>query len=112
MSVPPAAPEQSAGAPPPPLPPQSPGRLRPLRSPQNVGRSEVAPVLQAATFTPMSTKSRRRIKRIVVKGCPRCSRLLQQALTIANWTRTPEAKRSPVPLIFADGKARRCDGDG
>ena len=92
MSVPPAAPERNPQVPPPPAPSQSP-TPPPAPSPQNVAVQAVAVPQAGVTFTPMSTKSRRRIKRIVVGvvALVVLGVVATVALTIANWTRTPEA---------------------
>ena len=59
------------------------------------------------TFTPMSDKSRRRIKRIVVGAVALVAVVIVGtiALTVANWTRTPEAKVRQYLDLLADGKA-------
>ena len=106
MSVPPAAPERNPQVPPPPAPSQSP-TPPPAPSPQNVAVQAVAVPQAGVTFTPMSTKSRRRIKRIVV-GVVALGVLgvvATVAMTIANWTRTPEAKVRQYLDLLADGKA-------
>ena len=58
-------------------------------------------------FTPMSDKSRRRIKRIVVGvvAFVVLGVVGAVALTIANWTRTPEAQVRQYLDLLADGKA-------
>jgi len=59
------------------------------------------------TFTPMSDKSRRRIKRIVVGvvALVVLGVVATVALAIANWTRTPEAQVRQYLDLLADGKA-------
>ena len=106
MSVPPAAPERNPQVPPPPAPSQSP-TPPPASSPQNVAVQAVAVPQAGVTFTPMSTKSRRRIKRIVVGvvALVVLGVVATVALTIANWTRTPEAKVRQYLDLLADGKA-------
>lgn len=106
MSVPPAAPERNPQVPPPPAPSQSP-TPPPAPSPQNVAVQAVAVPQAGVTFTPMSTKSRRRIKRIVVGvvALVVLGVVATVALTIANWTRTPEAKVHQYLDLLADGKA-------
>ena len=106
MSVPPAAPERNPQVPPPPAPSQSP-TPPPAPSPQNVAVQAVAVPQAGVTFTPMSTKSRRRIKRIVVGvvALVVLGVVATVALTIANWTRTPEAQVRQYLDLLADGKA-------
>ncbi len=106
MSVPPAAPEPNPQVPPPPAPSQSP-TPPPAPSPQNVAVQAVAVPQAGVTFTPMSDKSRRRIKRIVVGvvALVILGVVATVALTIANWTRTPEAKVHQYLDLLADGKA-------
>ena len=106
MSVPPAAPERNPQVPPPPAPSQSP-TPPPAPSPQNVAVQAVAVPQAGVTFTPMSDKSRRRIKRIVVGvvALVILGVVATVALTIANWTRTPEAKVRQYLDLLADGKA-------
>ena len=106
MSVPPAAPERNPQVPPPPAPSQSP-TPPPAPSPQNVAVQAVAVPQAGVTFTPMSDKSRRRIKRIVVGvvALVVLGVVATVALMIANWTRTPEAKVRQYLDLLADGKA-------
>lgn len=106
MSVPPAVPEPNPQVPPPPAPSQSP-TPPPAPSPQNVAVQAVAVPQAGVTFTPMSDKSRRRIKRIVVGvvALVILGVVATVALTIANWTRTPEAKVRQYLDLLADGKA-------
>ena len=92
--------------PPPPAPSENP-TPPPAPSPQYVA-VPVAPVQQSAvTFTPMSDKSRRRIKRIVVgvAALVVLGVVAAVALAIANWTRTPEAQVRHYLDLLADGKA-------
>lgn len=92
--------------PPPPAPSENP-TPPPAPSPQYVA-VPVAPVQQSGvTFTPMSDKSRRRIKRIVVgvAALVVLGVVAAVALAIANWTRTPEAQVRHYLDLLADGKA-------
>ena len=91
---PPPAPSQSPTPPPPPIP-------------QNVVAPAVAVPQAGVTFTPMSEKSRRRIKRIVVGvvALVVLGVVATVALAIANWTRTPEAQVRQYLDLLADGKA-------
>ena len=92
--------------PPPPTPSQSP-TPPPASSPQNVAAQAVVVPQAGVTFTPMSDKSRRRIKRIVVGvvALVVLGVVATVALTVANWTRTPEAKVRQYLDLLADGKA-------
>lgn len=92
--------------PPPPAPSQSP-TPPPPPSPQNVVAPAVAVPQAGVTFTPMSEKSRRRIKRIVVGvvALVVLGVVATVALAIANWTRTPEAQVRQSLDLLADGKA-------
>lgn len=92
--------------PPPPAPSQSP-TPPPPPSPQNVVAPAVAVPQAGVTFTPMSEKSRRRIKRIVVGvvALVVLGVVATVALVIANWTRTPEAQVRQYLDLLADGKA-------
>ncbi len=92
--------------PPPPAPSQSP-TPPPPPSPQNVVAPAVAVPQAGVTFTPMSEKSRRRIKRIVVGvvALVLLGVVATVALAIANWTRTPEAQVRQYLDLLADGKA-------
>ncbi len=92
--------------PPPPAPSQSP-TPPPAPSPQNVVAPAVAVPQAGVTFTPMSDKSRRRIKRIVVGvvALVVLGVVTTVALAIANWTRTPEAKVRQYLELLAEGKA-------
>ena len=92
--------------PPPPAPSQSP-TPPPPPSPQNVVAPAVAVPQAGVTFTPMSEKSRRRIKRIVVGvvALVALGVVATVAVAIANWTRTPEAQVRQYLDLLADGKA-------
>lgn len=92
--------------PPPPAPSQSP-TPPPPPSPQNVVAPAVVVPQAGVTFTPMSEKSRRRIKRIVVGvvALVVLGVVATVALAIANWTRTPEAQVRQYLDLLADGKA-------
>ena len=92
--------------PPPPAPSQSP-TPPPPPSPQNVVAPAVAVPQAGVTFTPMSEKSRRRIKRIVVGvvALVVLGVVATVVLAIANWTRTPEAQVRQYLDLLADGKA-------
>ena len=92
--------------PPPPAPSQSP-TPPPAPSPQNMVAPAVAVPQAGVTFTPMSEKSRRRIKRIVVGvvALVVLGVVATVALAIANWTRTPEAQVRQYLDLLADGKA-------
>ena len=92
--------------PPPPAPSQSP-TPPPPPSPQNVVAPAVAVPQAGVTFTPMSEKSRRRIKHIVVGvvALVVLGVVATVALAIANWTRTPEAQVRQYLDLLADGKA-------
>ncbi len=93
-----------------PPPPGPSGIPTPPPAPSNhqYAAAPVATVPQTGvTFTPMSDKSRRRIKRIVVGvvALVVLGVVATVALTIANWTRTPEAKVRQYLDLLADGKA-------
>ena len=92
--------------PPPPAPSQSP-TPPPPPSPPKVVAPAVAVPQAGVTFTPMSEKSRRRIKRIVVGvvALVVLGVVATVALAIANWTRTPEAQVRQYLDLLADGKA-------
>lgn len=92
--------------PPPPAPSQIP-TPPPAPSPQNVVAPAVAVPQAGVTFTPMSDKSRCRIKRIVVGvvSLVVLGVVATVALAIANWTRTPEAQVRQYLDLLADGKA-------
>ena len=93
-----------------PPPPGPSGIPTPPPAPSNhqYAAAPVATVPQTGvTFTPMSDKSRRRIKRIVVGAVALVAVVIvgSIALTVANWTRTPEAKVRQYLDLLADGKA-------
>ena len=93
-----------------PPPPGPSGIPTPPPAPSNhqYAAAPVATVPQTGvTFTPMSDKSRRRIKRIVVGAVALVAVVIVGtiALTVANWTRTPEAKVRQYLDLLADGKA-------
>ena len=93
-----------------PPPPDPSGIPTPPPAPSNhqYAAAPVATVPQTGvTFTPMSDKSRRRIKRIVVGAVALVAVVIVGtiALTVANWTRTPEAKVRQYLDLLADGKA-------
>ena len=97
---------QGAVPPPPdpsgiPTPPPAPS------NPQYAAAPAVAVPQTGVTFTPMSDKSRRRIKRIVVGvvALVVLGVVATVALAIANWTRTPEAKVRQYLDLLAEGKA-------
>lgn len=81
--------------------------------PSNAGAhyASVQGAAQAAqtgvSFTPMSAKSSRRIKRIVLGAVALVAVVIVGtiALTVANWTSTPEAKVRQYLDLLADGKA-------
>lgn len=93
-----------------PPPPGPSGIPMPPPAPSNhqYAAAPVATVPQTGvTFTPMSDKSLRRIKRIVVGAVALVAVAILGtiALTVANWTRTPEAKVRQYLDLLADGKA-------
>ena len=93
-----------------PPPPGPSGIPTPPPAPSNhqYAAAPVATVPQTGvTFTPMSDTSRRRIKRIVVGAVALVAVVIVGtiALTVANWTRTPEAKVRQYLDLLADGKA-------
>ena len=93
-----------------PPPPGPSGIPTPPPAPSNhqYAAAPVATVPQTGvTFTPMSDKSRRRIKRIVVGAVALVAVVIVGTitLTVANWTRTPEAKVRQYLDLLADGKA-------
>ena len=92
--------------PPPPAPSENP-TPPPAPSPQYVAVPVAAVQQSGVTFTPMSDKSRRRIKRIVVgvAALVVLGVVAAVALAIANWTRTPEAQVRHYLDLLADGKA-------
>lgn len=99
--------DANQGAVPPPPAPSQPPTPPSASSPQNVAAPAVAVPQAGVTFTPMSDKSRRRIKRIVVGvvALVVLGVVAAVALTVANWTRTPEAKVRQYLDLLADGKA-------
>lgn len=99
--------DANQGAVPPPLAPSQSPTPPPPPSPQNVVAPAVAVPQAGVTFTPMSEKSRRRIKRIVVGvvALVVLGVVATVALAIANWTRTPEAQVRQYLDLLADGKA-------
>lgn len=99
--------DSNQGAVPQPPAPSQPPTPPPAPSPQNVVAPAVAVPQTGVTFTPMSDKSRRRIKRIVVGvvALVVLGVVAAVSLTIANWTRTPEAKVRQYLDLLADGKA-------
>ena len=106
--MPPPVPEQTTPAPPAPAVAQT--YVTPQVSVMAPVSGEVPPAaLTSGTiaFTPMSDKSRRRIKRIVVGvvAFVVLGVVGAVALTIANWTRTPEAQVRQYLDLLADGKA-------
>ena len=92
--------------PPPPAPSENP-TPPPAPSPQYVAVPVAAVQQSGVTFTPMSDKSRRRMKRIVVgvAALVVLGVVAAVALAIANWTRTPEAQVRHYLDLLADGKA-------
>ena len=107
MSVPPPAPERNPQVPPPPGPSDN---VTPLPAPANPQYATAqAPVVPqtGVTFTPMSTKSRRRMKGIVIGVVALVVLVVvgTVALTIANGTRTPEAQVRQYLELLAEGKA-------
>ena len=99
--------DANRGVVPPPPAPSQPPTPPPVPSPQNVVAPAVAVPQTGVTFTPMSDKSRRRIKRIVVGvvALVVLGVVATVALAIANWTRTPEAQVRQYLDLLADGKA-------
>ena len=93
----------------PPLPDPS-DNLTPLPTPANPQDATAqAPVVPQTgeTFTPMSEESGGRIKRIIVGVMALIVLVVvgTVALTIANWTSTPEAQVRKYLDLLADGKA-------
>lgn len=100
--------DSNQGAVPPPPGPSGIPMPPPAPSNHQYAAAPVATVPQTGvTFTPMSDKSRRRIKRIVVGAVALVAVAILGtiALTVANWTRTPEAKVRQYLDLLADGKA-------
>lgn len=93
---------------PPPLDPSGVPTPPPAPSNPQYADDSAATVPQTGvTFTPMPDKSRSRIKRIVVGAVALVAVVIVGtiALTVANWTRTPEAKVRQYLDLLADGKA-------
>ena len=100
--------DSNQGTVPPPPGPSGIPAPPPAPSSHQYAAAPVATVPQTGvTFTPMSDKSRRRIKRIVVGAVALVTVVIVGtiALTVANWTRTPEAKVRQYLDLLADGKA-------
>ena len=100
--------DSNQGTVPPPPGPSGIPTPPPAPSSHQYAAAPVATVPQTGvTFTPMSDKSRRRIKRIVVGVVALVAVVIVGtiALTVANWTRTPEAKVRQYLDLLADGKA-------
>lgn len=93
--------------PPPPVPSGIPTPPPAPSNPQYAAAHAAAVPQTGVTFTPMSDKSRRRIKRIVVGvvALVVLGVVATVALAIANWTRTPEAKVRQYLDLLAEGKA-------
>ena len=93
--------------PPPPVPSGIPTPPPAPSNPQYAAAPAAAVPQTGVTFTPMSDKSRRRIKRIVVGvvALVVLGVVATVALAIANWTRTPEAKVRQYLDLLAEGKA-------
>ena len=114
MTVPPPAPEHDAPAAPVPSPAPAPAAPQtwvtgqvPVMVPPP---AEVPPAAQAnggIAFTPMSTKSRRRVKRsvIAVVALAVLAGVGVLSVMFANWTRTPEATVRQYLDYLAAGKA-------
>ena len=93
-----------------PSPPDASGIPMPPSTPSNpqYAADPAADVPQTGvTFTPMPDKGRRRIKRIVLGAVALVAVVIVGtiALTVANWTSTPEAKVRQYLDLLADGKA-------
>lgn len=84
-----------------PTPPSTPS------NPQSADDSAADVPQTGVTVTPMSDTSHRRIKRIVVGAVALVAVVIVGtiALTVANWTSTPEAKVRKYLDLLADGKA-------
>ena len=93
--------------PPPPVPSGIPTPPPAPSNPQYAAAPAAAVPQTGVTFTPMSDKSRRRIKRIVVGvvALVVLGVVATVALAIANCTRTPEAKVRQYLDLLAEGKA-------
>ena len=93
-----------------PPPPDASGIPTPPSTPSNsqYAADPAADVPQTGvTFTPMPDKGRRRIKRIVLGAVALVAVVIVGtiAVTVANWTSTPEAKVRQYLDLLADGKA-------
>lgn len=93
--------------PPPPDPSGMPTPPSTPSNPQYVDDPAADVPQTGVTFTPMSDTSHRRIKRIVVGAVALVAVVIVGtiALTVANWTSTPEAKVRQYLDLLADGKA-------
>ena len=93
-----------AGVPTPPAPQQMPAQVAPTDQFAGVPAPQVQGSL---SFTPMSTASKRRVKRtaIVVVAIVVLGLVGAVSLMFANWTRTPEAQVRQYLDLLADGKA-------
>ena len=93
--------------PPPQAPSQSPTPPSTPSNPQYAADPAADVPQTGVTFTPMSDASHRRIKRIVVGAVALVAVVIVGtiALTVANWTSTPEAKVRQYLDLLADGKA-------
>ena len=100
--------DSNQGTVPPPPGPSGIPMPPPAPSNQQYAAAPAAAVPQTGvTFTPMSMQSRRRIKHIaiVVVALVAVAIIGTVALTIANWTRTPEAQVRQYLDLLAEGKA-------
>lgn len=93
--------------PPPPDPSGTPTPPSTSINPQYADDSAADVSQNGVTFTPMSDTGHRRIKRIVVGAVALVAVVIVGtiALTVANWTSTPEAKVRQYLDLLADGKA-------
>ena len=85
--------------------PMPPAQVAPA---ENFGGVPAAPTQQESiSFTPMSTESKRRVKRTAIAVGAIVILVLVGAvsLMVANWTRTPEAQVRQYLDLLADGKA-------
>ena len=96
--------DQFAGVPTPPAPQQMPAQVAPADQFAGVPTPQVQGSL---SFTPMSTTSKRRVKRtaIVLVAIVVLGLVGAVSLMFANWTRTPEAQVRQYLDLLADGKA-------
>ena len=96
--------DQFAGVPTPPAPQQMPAQVAPTDQFAGVPTPQVQGSL---SFTPMSTTSKRRVKRtaIVLVAIVVLGLVGAVSLMFANWTRTPEAQVRQYLDLLADGKA-------